>query len=188
MRPLSICCLLVTAAALAQSSLNRYDELSSARTQLTSEFAKIQDQLKSKEDAKRSAGETGLSNLSAKVESLRDDLVKANQRLIEAFNVNYQPQSYSVSNIYFFGAYDPSATIVATLAKMMTENKVLAKITLADVPPFSPQDINNYQQVLDRLKRGIEEHRHAANNYDTTLTQRQRKPVKPAKTPGKLPQ
>ena len=70
---------------------------------------------------------------------------------------------------------------------MMRENRELAAISLPNVPPFNPQDMNRFQQGLDRVKRGIDEHRHAAGNHAATLVQRQRKPVSPTKTPAKLP-
>ena len=187
MRYLScICLLLVTVTASAQSSLNRYEELSPARAKLTSEFAKIQNQLRSKERATITAGEKGLSQLAPKIESMRDDLVKANQRIIEALNPNYTPPGYG-SNDLFYGLYDPSATIVATLGKLMKENQELNALSLPNTAPFSPQDLNAYQKALDRMKRAIDEHRHAANNYETTVTQRQRKRAEPSKTPAKLP-
>lgn len=181
-----LCLFLVTATASAQESLNRFEELSSSRTKLTSEFAKIQDQLRSKDQSTVSAGENGLSGLGPKVESLRDDLVKANQRIIDALNPNYKPPG-RYNNELFFGLYDPSATIVATLGKLMKQNQDLDAVSLPTTPPFSPQNLNDYQKALDRLKNAIDEHRHSANNYATTLTQRQRKPVEPSKTPGKLP-
>lgn len=186
MRNLYCLCLLAIATAVnAQTSLNRFDELSTARMKLTSEFAKIQDQLRSKDDKVRSAGESGLSQLGPKVELMRDELISANQRIIEALNVNFKPPANS--NDYIFGAYDPSATIVTTLGKLLRENKELARISLPRTAPFSPQDLNTYQQVLDRLKRGIDEHRHSAINQATTLTQRQRKRAEPAKVPANLP-
>lgn len=161
----------------AQSSLDQTKELSATRVELTSEFAKIQAQLRSKEAADKSAGEAGLVQLAPRVEALRDQLVQANQGLIQAFS--QQP--------FFYGANDPSATIIASLGKMMRENRELAAISLPTVPPFNPQDMNRFQQGLDRVKRGIDEHRHAAGNHAATLVQRQRKPVSPTKTPAKLP-
>lgn len=178
MRTLLCWCVVALAApALAQGSLDQSKSLFETRTALTSEFAKIQAQLRSKEAADRSAGEAGLAQLGPRVEALRDQLVGANQGLVSAFS----------SPPYFHGAYDPSATIVKSLGKMMSENKELGAISLITVPPFNPQDINVYQRALDRLKRGIDEHRHAAGNHAATLIQRQRKPVQPTKTPAKLP-
>ena len=167
----------IPALSPAQSSVDRTKELSASRVELTSEFAKIQAQLRSKEAAEKSAGEAGLVQLAPKVEALRDQLVQANQGLIQAFS--QQP--------YFYGAHDPSATILASLGKMLRENRELAAISLPAIPPFYPQDVNRFQQGLDRVKRGIDEHRHAAGNHAATLVQRQRKPVTPTKTPAKLP-
>lgn len=182
---------IITLTVSAQTSLDQSARLAEARTKLTSDFAKIQNQLRSADSAERSAGETGLSQMEPKLDSIRDDLIDANQKLIEALNINYQPGGYSsASNAdirLFFGAYDPSATIVATLGKLMRENLELPKLSLPSSPPFSPQDLNTYQQVLDRLKKAIDEHKHAAANHSTTLLQRRRKAVTPSKTPGKLP-
>jgi len=171
------CVIALAAPALAQGSLDQSKALSEARAPLTSEFAKIQAQLRSQDTAARSAGEAGLAQLGPRVEALRDQLVGANQALIQAFS----------APPLFHGASDPSATIVKSLGKMMTENKELGAISLITVPPFNPQDINAYQRALDRLKRGSDEHRHAAGNHAATLIQRQRKPVQPAKSPAKLP-
>jgi hypothetical protein len=178
MRNLIRCCVIsLLVPALVQASLDQSKTLTETRASLTSEFAKIQAQLRSQDTAARSAGETGLADLGPKVEALRDRLVGANQALISAFS----------APPLFHGAYDPSATIVKSLGKMMTENRELASISLVTVPPFNPQDINGYQRALDRLKRGIDEHRHAAGNHSATVVQRQRKPVQPAKNPAKLP-
>jgi hypothetical protein len=174
---LSWCLVALVSPALAQGSLDRTKELTDARTPLTSDFAKIQAQLRSQDTADRSAGETGLADLGPRILALRDQLVGANQALIQAFS----------APPLFHGAYDPSPTIVKSLGKMMTENRELAGITLGTVPPFNPQDINAYQRALDRVKRGIDEHRHAAGNHSASVVQRQRKSVPPAKTPAKLP-
>jgi superfamily I DNA and/or RNA helicase len=179
---------ILSASSWAQSSLNQYKALAEKRTTLTAEFAKVQNQLKSSEPSSRKAGENSLSDLSQKVDSLTSDLITANKALIEAFNYRYVYRLNYYSDDLFFGAYDPSATIVSSLGKLLLENRELTAITLPNNPPFSPQDINKFQVKLDRLKRAIDEHRHAANNYATTVLQRQRKRAEPAKKPAKLPE
>ena len=153
---------------LSAQSLDHSKELNERRMALTTAFAKAQSQLRGKETADKMAGEAGLTELAAKVTALRDDVVQANEALIKGFNE--QP--------YFYGDRDPSATIKGSLAKMQADNSALDALTpLPSVAPFSPQDINKLQVALDRLKKAIEEHAKAGANYNTTLTQRKRKPV-----------
>lgn len=173
---LALC--LTLPALLCAQSLDRGAALTAKRAELTATFAKAQGQLKSKNQADWSAAEASLSQLTPKIEALRDELVAANQALIQAFS--QEP--------LFHGAYDPSATIIASLSKMMTENRQLAAVSLPSSPPYNAQDLNKYQQALDRLKRGIDEHTHAAQNHAATVPQRQRKAVPPAKKPAALPQ
>ena len=163
--------------ASAQSSMDQSKSLTVTRIELTSAFAKAQAQLKAKEVAAQTAGAKALAELAPSIEALRDSLVQANQSVISGFNT--QP--------YFHGAYDPSSTIISSLTKLMNDNKQLSGISLPTNAPFSPQDINAFQQSLDKIKRGIDEHSHAAKNHATTLSQRMRKNVPPAKKPATLP-
>ena len=167
----------VPGLALAQSSLDQSKSLTATRIELTSAFAKAQAQLKAKEAATQTAGAKALAEMAPRIEALCDSLVQANDSVISAFSA--QP--------YFHGAYDPSSTIISSLTKLMSDNKQLKGISLPTNTSFSPQDLNLFQQTLDKIKRGIDEHSHAAKNHATTLSQRMRKGVSPAKKPANLP-
>lgn len=169
--------LTVTSVLFAKHPLDQSSTLAAERFKLTAEFAKAQGDLRqSKDQAGKENAMRKLEEISSSAQDIIDKLVQANASVIQALD---SPPD----NVY--GTYDPSATISSTVTKLTKDNQALSSIKLPTSAPFSPADINTIQVVLDRIKKSIDEHRHACANLETTISQRRRKPIEPPKNyPG----
>ena len=139
--------ILLPAACFCQS-LDQSPVLFQRRAGLTSEFSKLNSDLRSaKSDAAAKAVGQRLVDFCARLDGLRSDIEKANIPILERLS-----------------PYSSSATVKAACQKLKDADSSLAGLEIPAGPQFSPQDMNKIQLVLDGMKKVIELHKHAASN------------------------
>jgi hypothetical protein len=141
-------CLLSLCIVLAQA-LDQSAPLMQERMKLTSEFARVSAGLRTaKTQAEREGAEARLGEHVQRVEELRRVINGANRIVLERLTP----------------IFTRSATIKAAYEKLKNADSALAALSLPSGPSYSPQDINQIQIVLDRMKSTLELHKHGAAN------------------------
>ena len=136
------------AVAVAQT-LDQSGPLMQERMKLTSEFARISGSIRTaKTQAEKEGAESRLGEYVQRVEELRRNINSANRIVIDRLTP----------------IFTRSATIKAAYEKLKNADSSLAALPLPNGPTYAPQDVNQVQVVLDRMKTALELHKHGAAN------------------------
>lgn len=132
----------------AAQSLDQSSRLMAERMKLTSEFARLSNSVRTaKTPGDADKANLALADLAERADNLRKEIKEANMPIL----IRLQP-------------YAQSATIKAAYEKLRNADTALASLPLPSGPSFGPQELNQVQILLDRMKTTIEIHRHGAAN------------------------
>jgi hypothetical protein len=136
------------AVAVAQT-LDQSGPLMQERMKLTAEFARVTGSLRTaKTQAEKEGAEARLGEHVVRVEELRRNINSANRAVLERLTP----------------IFTRSATIKAAYEKLKNADSALAALPLPNGPAYTPQDVNQVQILLDRMKSALELHKHGAAN------------------------